>query len=196
MDLASKVEDKVLEVCAKAEKVFNIKDFNLPKIEYSSRLVSTGGRAFLRHNKIVLNARMMFNNGDAFINEVVPHELCHIIEYVLYKSSHHNSRFYKIGEMLGYTLRRCHNFKRPVRIKPYDYNVAACGASVPASNSKIKHDYEEVSNALEKYEAIDMPKAKISNDQTAIVELRRKITALHETRKQMQKQYATILFNK
>ena len=59
------------------------RSFPRPEISFKLRGKSAG-MAHLQLNKIRLNAEMLEDNQQAFIDEVVPHEICHLLCYQRY----------------------------------------------------------------------------------------------------------------
>ena len=63
----------------KANAYFN-KQFSPPSVNYAVRGVKAGV-AYLQQNEIRLNPVLLAENGEAFIRQVVPHELAHLLVY-------------------------------------------------------------------------------------------------------------------
>lgn len=63
----------------KANQFFQ-KHFTPPTVSYSVRGVKAGV-AYLQRNEIRFNPTLLAENGAAFIQQVVPHELAHILVY-------------------------------------------------------------------------------------------------------------------
>ena len=61
-----------------------IKAFNKPEIMLNNRLRSCGGMYFPLENKIEINTKLMFCFPVEFEFVVIPHELCHMIDFALY----------------------------------------------------------------------------------------------------------------
>ena len=66
---------------AKANLYFQ-KNFPLPTLNYALR-GAKAGVAYLQQNEIRLNPTLLQENGTAFIQQVVPHELAHLLVYHL-----------------------------------------------------------------------------------------------------------------
>ncbi|MDH2998918.1 SprT family protein [Pasteurellaceae bacterium LFhippo2] len=63
----------------KANQFFN-KQFTPPTVSYAVRGVKAGV-AYLQRNEIRFNPTLLAENGTEFIQQVVPHELAHILVY-------------------------------------------------------------------------------------------------------------------
>lgn len=86
----------------------NLVKYDCPKIILNNRLSSTGGRCFVRENKIDLSAKLINKHGMPFIYEVLPHEIGHQIDYRINgwpkNNRWHGSSFVVIGAKLGYNF--------------------------------------------------------------------------------------------
>lgn len=58
-------------------------NFPEPTVNYKQRGTTTGS-AYLKEWEIRLNAVLLLENGDNFIDEVIPHELAHLLVYRVY----------------------------------------------------------------------------------------------------------------
>lgn len=63
----------------KANAFFN-KEFLFPCLNYELR-GKRAGVAYLQQNEIRLNPILLVENGEAFVRQVVPHELAHLLVY-------------------------------------------------------------------------------------------------------------------
>lgn len=100
-----------------ANKVLNTQ-YGEPKITYKPK-GSIAGCAYLARWEIQLNSRMLIDNGAAFIEEVVPHELAHLIVFKQYgKVKPHGVQWQTVmSEIMGKAPKTTHNFA----IKREDY---------------------------------------------------------------------------
>lgn len=60
-----------------------------PPIIINNRLTSTAGRAFLEEGKIDLSRYLMERNMLTFRDEIIPHEIAHIIAWRIYRDKGH-----------------------------------------------------------------------------------------------------------
>lgn len=86
-------------------------DFIEPKIIYKVK-GSIAGSAFLTRWEIQLNSTMLHENGITFIEEVVPHELAHLIVFKRYgKVKPHGKEWqYIMSKILGKIPKTTHSF--------------------------------------------------------------------------------------
>ncbi|WP_296210015.1 SprT family zinc-dependent metalloprotease [Gilliamella sp.] len=91
-----------------------------PKIIYKPK-GSIAGSAFLTRWEIQLNSIMLLDNGTQFIEEVVPHELAHLIVFKEFgKVKPHGKEWqYIISEILGKIPATTHRF--PIQRNTYLY---------------------------------------------------------------------------
>ena len=76
------VIQKVEQCFDYANERFN-QHFDLPKISFKQR-GKVAGSARLQSNELRFNPILLQDNLDIFINEVVPHEVCHLLAHQLY----------------------------------------------------------------------------------------------------------------
>ncbi|WP_243637402.1 SprT family zinc-dependent metalloprotease [Parashewanella curva] len=72
-----------VELCYQQAEQELQRSFPRPEISFKLRGRSAG-MAHLHLNKLRFNQQMLQDNGAAFINEVVPHEVCHLLCHHLY----------------------------------------------------------------------------------------------------------------
>ena len=86
-------------------------EYKEPKIVYKPK-GSIAGSAILNRWEIQLNTIMLFENGEKFIEEVVPHELSHLITFQIYgKVKPHGKEWqYIMSEIMKQPPKVTHNF--------------------------------------------------------------------------------------
>lgn len=70
-----------------------------------------GGMAYLQRNEVNFNFILASENFDEYINQVVPHEVCHIVAFLIYGYREHGHGIYWKALMreCGCKPDRCHN---------------------------------------------------------------------------------------
>ncbi|WP_172378293.1 SprT-like domain-containing protein, partial [Gilliamella apicola] len=86
-------------------------EYKEPKIVYKPK-GSIAGSAILNRWEIQLNTTMLCENGEKFIEEVVPHELAHLITFQIYgKVKPHGKEWqYIMSEIMKQPPKVTHNF--------------------------------------------------------------------------------------
>ncbi|QLB12555.1 SprT protein [Bisgaardia hudsonensis] len=72
-----------LSACLKQAEIYFNRTFTMPTVSYEIRGVKAGV-AYLQKNEIRLNRTLLQENTQSFINEVVPHELAHLLVYQVF----------------------------------------------------------------------------------------------------------------
>ena len=72
-----------VEHCINHASSYLGKNFPLPQINFNQR-GKIAGSARLQLNELRFNPILLSENVDAFLNEVVPHEVCHLLAYQLF----------------------------------------------------------------------------------------------------------------
>lgn len=87
------------------------KNYREPIITYQQR-GTAAGTAWLEKNEIRLNPTLLLENQQAFIDEVVPHELAHILVWRHFGrvAPHGKEWKWMMADVLGVTPRRTHQF--------------------------------------------------------------------------------------
>lgn len=109
--------DKAYEVIAQAESIYGVK---LAHTEVLFDLTGkTAGRALVRDFRLVirLNLDAAMNYYDVMMNEVVPHEIAHLVNYVKPSTGrHHNKGWRDVCKVLGGNGQRCYTMDlKPAR---------------------------------------------------------------------------------
>ncbi|MCZ2720305.1 SprT family zinc-dependent metalloprotease [Marinomonas sp. 15G1-11] len=108
-----------------AENYFG-REFELPIINFKQK-GRAAGTAHLSKNEIRLNYFMFQQNPDAFLEEVVPHELAHLIAFTLYgpRIRPHGIEWKLVMiRALSRIPSRTHNFATPKPDQLFDYRCA------------------------------------------------------------------------
>ncbi|WP_323839765.1 SprT family zinc-dependent metalloprotease [Photorhabdus africana] len=99
------------------------RDFPEPTINYRQR-GTTAGSAYIKNWEIRLNPVLLIENQQAFIDEVVPHELAHLLVYRYFgKVPPHGKQWrWMMEEVLNVPANRTHKFKiDSVRSQTFTY---------------------------------------------------------------------------
>lgn len=97
--------------------------YPLPEVHYQQR-GTAAGTAWLEQNEIRLNPVLLLENQQSFIDEVVPHELAHILVWKHFGrvSPHGKEWKWMMESVLGVAARRTHQFSvQSVRSKTFSY---------------------------------------------------------------------------
>lgn len=98
----------------------------MPVIEYTLR-GKTAGYAWFGLNKIQLNPTFLVNHFDDMINNVVVHELAHLIAYDIYKDKGHGYYWKHVMLVLGIEPKRCHSYDTSKVGNNMTYHIYTCG---------------------------------------------------------------------
>lgn len=126
-------EAEVEEAVTKALKVFEEhfnRTFERPVVVYDLK-GHTAGIASIQKNCIRLNTELLYSHHDDMIHRTVPHEVAHIVQYVLYPNSRsHGGEWQYLMHILGLEADRTHSYKTTaarVRPRPYLYGCDCIG---------------------------------------------------------------------
>lgn len=72
-----------VEYCIRHASSYFGQNFRLPKISFTQR-GKIAGCARLQTNELRFNPVLLGDNVEAFLEEVVPHEVCHLLAYTLF----------------------------------------------------------------------------------------------------------------
>lgn len=146
-------------VCNKIAELYHIvkreMDFEMPDIDirFNSRLKTTAGRAHYRRSMETVDGRaiirrvptlidfhpgLAYQDWHEFINDTVPHEYAHAVDYAYFNNSGHGATWKHIMRLFGREPKRCHNLdtskwraKRPF--------IWKCNCDTPHYVTKQKH---------------------------------------------------------
>lgn len=102
--------------------------FPEPTLNYKQR-GTTAGSAYLKEWEIRLNAVLLIENGDSFINEVIPHELAHLLVYQVFGrkgiAPHGKEWKWMMEHVLDVPAKRTHRFEvTSVKSRTFTYHCA------------------------------------------------------------------------
>ena len=109
---------------ALANQFFN-KEFTIPVMNFELR-GQKAGVAYLQQNEIRLNPVLLVENGAAFIQQVVPHELAHLLVYQQFGRVQPHGKEWKMmmEQVLGVPAHIYHKFSTASVVKQFSYE---CG---------------------------------------------------------------------
>lgn len=109
---------------ALANQFFN-KEFTIPVMNFELR-GQKAGVAYLQQNEIRLNPVLLVENGAAFIQQVVPHELAHLLVYQQFGRVQPHGKEWKMmmERVLGVPAHIYHKFSTASVAKQFSYQ---CG---------------------------------------------------------------------
>ncbi|WP_298773213.1 SprT family zinc-dependent metalloprotease [uncultured Shewanella sp.] len=108
--LQQSIIDRVEACYQQAERLL---DLHFPRASIGFKLRGKcAGMAHLHHNHLRFNPKLLANNSDAFLNEVVPHEVCHLLVYQLFgKVKPHGKEWqHMMQHLFSLTPRTTHDF--------------------------------------------------------------------------------------
>ena len=82
IELSYKAKQVMAGCIAMAEQAFK-RSFPIPTITFDVR-GKAAGKAYLQLNQVRLNPVLFRENTQAFLDEVIPHEVAHLITYQVY----------------------------------------------------------------------------------------------------------------
>jgi len=144
-----------LEACVEiANKHFINRTIRMPVIKYDVK-GTRGGYVNSGVNVVHYNPILLMDNIDAFIGRTVPHELAHLITYIVFGTEHttgrrrrrivHGESWREVMRVLGAPTTRCHSYDtkaaRTRRKMPrVEYTCARCSKVVTLGHRQnIKH---------------------------------------------------------
>ncbi|WOT05595.1 SprT family zinc-dependent metalloprotease [Shewanella youngdeokensis] len=118
-----------VERCYQMAETKMARPFPRPEINFKLRGKSAG-TAHLQLNKLRFNPLLLADNHQAFIDDVVPHEICHLLSFQLYgRVKPHGAEWqYLMRHLYGCQPRTTHSFNvQAVQGKTFEYH---CGCSI------------------------------------------------------------------
>ena len=106
---------------ALANQFFN-KEFTIPVMNFELH-GQKAGVAYLQQNEICLNPVLLVENGAAFIQQVVPHELAHLLVYQQFGRVQPHGKEWKMmmEQVLGVPAHIYHKFSTASVAKQFSY---------------------------------------------------------------------------
>lgn len=120
-----------------AESHFEL-SFTRPSIGFKLR-GKCAGMAHLHHNHLRFNPALLINNSHAFLNEVVPHEVCHLLVYQIFgKVKPHGKEWQNMMQhIFNVSPRTTHDFDISTTTAPQFRYQCHCG---PVDLSLRRHN--------------------------------------------------------
>lgn len=121
------VQRQLKQDLEKANRFFN-REFAFPLVSYALR-GQKAGVAYLRENEIRLNPVLLQENGFVFVQQVVPHELAHLLVYQQFGRVRPHGKEWKamMEQVLGVPAHIYHTFDTSSVATQYAYQ---CGCQI------------------------------------------------------------------
>lgn len=120
--LRSQVESTV-SACYHAAETILGRSFERPSLSFR-RSGKNAGTAFLQQNRINFNPVLLEHNLDAYLKDVIPHEIAHLLVYQLYgRVKPHGEEWQAMMEnVFKRPAKTTHNLDLgPLKLKTFDY---------------------------------------------------------------------------
>lgn len=138
-EIREQVEQKLKSLVEFAETHFNYSR-GMPTLKYDVR-GRVAGYAYVNENLIRFNRTLLVENVDKFIEQTVPHEFAHLVDYYLHpsnfdrgvgqrKRSIHGPTWKRIMMAFGANPSRCHSYdtsRSRRRTRAYRWTCSECG---------------------------------------------------------------------
>ncbi|EOX4098560.1 SprT family zinc-dependent metalloprotease [Vibrio alginolyticus] len=125
IELSYKAKQVMAGCIAMAEQAFK-RSFPIPTITFDVR-GKTAGKAYLQLNQVRLNSVLFRENTQAFLDEVIPHEVAHLITYQVYGRVRPHGKEWKgvMEAVFNVPAKTTHSFEvKSVQGKTFEYR---CG---------------------------------------------------------------------
>ncbi|WED22213.1 SprT family zinc-dependent metalloprotease [Vibrio sp. JC009] len=119
------IQDKLSWCVHRAEVAFQ-RSFELPSVNFKLR-GKAAGKAYLQASEIRLNRVLFEENYTAFINEVIPHEVAHLVTFQVFgKVRPHGKEWQMVMEkVFGIPAKTTHSFEViSVQGKTFEYQCS------------------------------------------------------------------------
>ncbi|HHF2925611.1 TPA: SprT family zinc-dependent metalloprotease [Vibrio alginolyticus] len=125
IELSYKAKQVMASCIAMAEQAFK-RSFPIPTITFDVR-GKAAGKAYLQLNQVRLNPVLFRENTQAFLDEVIPHEVAHLITYQVYGRVRPHGKEWKgvMEAVFNVPAKTTHSFEvKSVQGKTFEYR---CG---------------------------------------------------------------------
>jgi len=139
--MQDEILNKIEESFLKAEKFYN-RSFTRPKVIFK-RNGTTAGYARRDLSYLMFQLDLAEANKEDFINQTVPHEVAHSVQFELYPRSSPHGREWKyiMRYVMGISPDRCHDYDVSVtNVKRQTRHLYTCGCGKEFNLSTTKHN--------------------------------------------------------
>jgi len=138
------ISDCVNKYVEMAKKIwpFQLRNWNKPTLSFDLR-GTTAGMAYMGlRNHIQINSVLFNENKDSFFKRTIPHEVSHLVAYIVFGDRGHGKDWKFVMTRLGCDPSRCHsydvsNVKISKTVKRFLYS---CGCPQNLRVTKQNHD--------------------------------------------------------
>jgi len=131
---------KKVEWCLEKVKTELQVSLHMPEVTFDLR-GRTAGYAYWVRNKIHLNGYLLAKYADEFIEEVVTHEMAHLVAYNLTprkKIKPHGNEWKQVMLFFGREPNRCHSFKTKPARRTQQFLVACACSTYTFGPTRVK----------------------------------------------------------
>jgi len=134
------LQSKLNELLVLVRQKFPNLSFMDPVLSYNLK-GTIGGQADYNSWELRFNLKLAEKNLDYYLNQVVAHELSHLLDYCLYKKSGHGRTWkYIMRSVFGLRPDRCHAMDvSEVKTKKYDTFLYSCRCGIEHKIKPNKH---------------------------------------------------------
>jgi SprT protein len=135
-ELKAKAEARVWKVVEQVEQLYGVKFAHKLKILFDINSGRLAGQANMTECVVRFNPAYLNKYGDDYIEDTIPHEVCHIGEWEVYHTRGHGSLWKNMMRRVGAKPTRCHSYTPEAgqghpKTK-YLYKCSKCGSPVVA----------------------------------------------------------------
>ena len=114
MSLQKIAETTVANTWARLQKLYPGLVQSCPTVSLNARLKTTAGRSFYELRKIDLSSGLFAEHVDDFVQDTIPHEVCHQAAWDLWEHHGHGEPWRRVMLALGIQPARCHSLTNTV----------------------------------------------------------------------------------
>ena len=133
LQVQEKVQECLRKVLGEDGRHFSI------TLAFKTGMKNVAGAAWENGNRVDLNEEMFLTNTDVFFDEIIPHEVAHVLQFVMFPEAkrHHGKEWKVLMKMLDAPAMTYHNMDASTSDKSLFRYSCSCG--INHSLTKIRH---------------------------------------------------------